>query len=505
LSEFNGQDGKVDTAKFGDRVRSAVIWRSGSQILAQIITWSSTLMVIRLLDPADYGLFAMTQVVLAFLAFLNGWGFASALVQSDTVDPFRLRQAFGLLLLLNAMLAAIQFFGAPIAAAYYGQPIVADLLRVQALIFLATPFIALPEVIMSRALDFRRQAVVNLFAALAGAGTALACALAGYGVWTLVYAPIALFWTRAIGLTLVARLLVWPSFNFRGCGQIIGFGSAILFSQLFWLVQSQSDILIAGSRFEPYALGLYAEALFLAQIFMAKFVPPLNEVAFPAYARIKHDPDAVRWSFLKTVRLLTLVAAPFYCGLAVTAAPMVETVFGAKWLGMVPYIQIIALALMLMTVQILFAPLANALGKPSLAMGNALSGAIIFPTAFLIGAQWGLIGMAWAWLVAAPLLLLITAYRSAPLIGVSVWEVARAMLPGLTPALAMAVGVGVAAQMMAPLGIAAPLRLVALVALGMALYAGLLWLLERDAISEVARLVVRRQPPAVDAAAQDAI
>ena len=80
---------------FGDRVRRAVIWRSGSQILAQIITWASTLLVIRLLNPADYGLFAMTQAILAFLTFLNGWGFASALVQSDSVDPFRIRQAFG--------------------------------------------------------------------------------------------------------------------------------------------------------------------------------------------------------------------------------------------------------------------------------------------------------------------------------------------------------------------------------------------------------------------------
>lgn len=505
-ADFKGSEmGGESAAAFGSRVRSAVIWRSGSQILAQIITWGSTLMVIRLLDPADYGLFAMTQVVISFLAFLNGWGFASALVQSDSIDPFRIRQAFGLLLVLNALLAAIQYFGAPIAAAYYGQPIVADLLQVQALMFLATPFIALPEVMMSRALDFRRQAFVNLFAALAGASTALACALAGYGVWTLVYAPIALFWTRAIGLTVVARLLVWPSFDFRGCGQIIGFGSAVLFSQLFWLVQSQSDIFIAGARFEPHALGLYAEALFLAQIFMAKFVPPLNEVAFPAYARIKHDRAAVRWSFLKTVRLVMLVAAPFYCGLAVTASPMVETVFGTKWLGMVPYIQIIALALMLMTVQILFAPLTNALGKPSVSMFSALSGAIMFPVAFLIGAEWGLIGMAWAWLIAAPLLLLVTALLSAPLIGVTLWDVGRAMLPGLAPALVMAVGVGLAAPAIVPIGLAAPGQLVALVALGVMLYGGLLWLLEREAIAEVLRLVRRRQPPAVDAATQDAI
>ncbi|WP_432768361.1 MAG: lipopolysaccharide biosynthesis protein [Sphingopyxis sp.] len=495
-ADFKAPDADSESAAaFGSRVRSAVIWRSGSQILAQIITWSSTLLVIRLLNPADYGLFAMTQVVLSFLAFLNGWGFASALVQSDSVDPFRIRQAFGLLLLLNALLAAVQYFGAPVAAAYYGQPIVADLLRVQALMFLATPFIALPEVMMSRALDFRRQAIVNLLAALAGAGTALGCALAGYGVWTLVYAPIALFWTRAIGLTIVARLLVWPSFDFRGCGHIVGFGSAVLMSQFFWLVQSQSDVFIAGGRFEPHALGLYAEALFLAQIFMAKFVPPLNEVAFPAYARIKGDMAAVRWNFLKTVRLLMLVAAPFYCGLAVTAAPMVETLFGVKWLGMVPYIQLLSLALLLMTVQILFAPVTNALGRPSISMFASLGGAILFPIAFLIGAQWGLVGMAWAWLIAAPLLLLITARLSAPLIGVSLGDIGRAMLPGLAPALVMAVGVGVAAQLLVPLGWAAPFRLMLLVGLGGVLYVALLWVLEREAIAEVLRLVLRRQMP----------
>lgn len=496
-AEIKAPDPQSESAgAFGDRVRNAVIWRSGSQILAQIITWASTLLVIRLLDPADYGLFAMTQVVISFLAFLNGWGFASALVQSDSLDPFRIRQAFGLLLLLNALLAAIQFFGAPVAAAYYGQPMVAELLRVQALIFLATPFIALPEVMMARKLDFRRQAFVNLAAALAGAGTALGCALAGFGVWTLVYAPIALFWTRAIGLTLVVRLLVWPSFNFKGCGQIIGFGSAILFSQLFWLVQSQSDVFIAGRRFEPHALGLYAEALFLAQIFMAKFVPPLNEVAFPAYSRIKNDPAAVRRGLIKTIRLLMLVAAPFYCGLAVTAAPIVETLFGMKWIGMVPYIQLIALALIFMTVQILFAPVNSALGKPSVSTRAALCGAILFPAAFLIGAQWGLIGMAWAWLVAAPLLLLVTARLSAPLNGVSLADVGRAMLPGLAPALIMAIAVGFAGEALAGFGLAAPIRLALLVALGALLYGVLLWLLEREALAEVIRLILRRAPAA---------
>ena len=64
-----------------NQVRSAVIWRSGTQILGQMLAWVSTFLVIRILSPSDYGLFAMTQVVLVLLNMLNGYGLASALIQ----------------------------------------------------------------------------------------------------------------------------------------------------------------------------------------------------------------------------------------------------------------------------------------------------------------------------------------------------------------------------------------------------------------------------------------
>ena len=142
-------------------VKNAVLWRSGSQIVAQTVAWGSTLAVVRILEPSDYGLFAMTQVVLAFLSFLNGYGFASSLIQEREVEPMRIRQGFGVLLLLNAGIAAIQLVIAPLAAAWYRQPLIADLLRVQALIYLATPFIALPEALLMRELDFRKPALVT--------------------------------------------------------------------------------------------------------------------------------------------------------------------------------------------------------------------------------------------------------------------------------------------------------------------------------------------------------
>ena len=125
---------------FAARVRNALAWRWGSQLIAQFITWGSTILVVRLLDPSDYGLFAMSQVVVTALSFLNGWSFASSLIQSDEVSERDIGQVFALLLVTNGVLAAIQLLLAPLVAQYYGQPEVARLLQVQALIFLAIPF-----------------------------------------------------------------------------------------------------------------------------------------------------------------------------------------------------------------------------------------------------------------------------------------------------------------------------------------------------------------------------
>src|SRR5690606_25331191 len=183
-------DASAPQSSLRDEVKNAVLWRSGSQIAAQLVAWCSTLAVIRILDPADYGLFAMTQVVLTFLNFLNGYGFASSLVQDREIDSRKVRQAFGLMLLVNAGIAVIQLALAPVAAEYYRQPIVADLLRVQALIFMTTPFIAMPEALLVREMDFKRPAVANLVGTSVSAAVALSCAIAGMGVWTLVWAPL---------------------------------------------------------------------------------------------------------------------------------------------------------------------------------------------------------------------------------------------------------------------------------------------------------------------------
>ena len=485
-------DGKARPS-LAAQVRTAVIWRSGSQIGTQIVSWASTLIVIRLLAPEDYGLFAMASVMLVLLNTMNGWGLASALIREEHVSEERLRQTLGMLVLLNGGLALIQFCAAPLVAMWFEQPMVAQLLRVQSLLYLAVPFCALPHAILSRRMDFRRPAQVRLAAALAGAGTALTGALSGWGVWTLVAAPLAMILTEAIGMTWAARAPVRPSFRFAGAGHIAGFGGVMTATQLFWFVQSQADVMIAGRVLDAHSLGVYTTGLFLAQLLAAKFVPPINEVAYAAYARQHADgtvADEGAGALLATIRLVMLIALPAYAGLAVVAPALVPVLLGEKWREIVPLLPILSAAMAMMTLQILFAPATNARGVPMAALRITMIGSVVMPLAFFTGSHFGVTGFAWGWVGGMAVLTAATVRLSGAIIGLRLGALARAVLPPAIAALAMAGLIALVLHWLPP--VPDLLALAIAVPLGVALYGGVLYLIAPERIAEALRFARNR-------------
>ncbi len=486
---------------FASRVRSAVIWRSGTQIFGQLVAWASTFFVIRILAPADYGLVAMTGVIALLLSLVNGYGFANAVIQRKEVDRHTLRQLLGLLVLLNGALAFAQILAAPYVADFFGEPMVASLLQIQALLYPTTPFIVLAYTVLSRSMEFRLQAQVNFTAAIAAALSAVALALLGWGVWTLVIAPLIGLYIRAIGLTLAAKSLMWPTFDFRGAGYIARFGGLVLLSQAFWFVQTQADIFILGRLYSAAELGVYSTALFLTQVFLTKMVPPLNEVAFSAYSRITDgEGGALSSAFLRSVQMIMMVGLPIFAGFAVTAEPLVLTVLGEKWAATIPFVILLAIAMPMKTMLTLFVPASNAIDRADLPVRNALAGAIIMPCAFLFALQWGVIGVGYAWIAGYLLVLSLAARWTLPALGVAFADVARVVWPALVAALLMA-GAVKAIDAGLP-AMAQWARLAALVMAGTVAYCAALFLLARKATLEVFHLVVKlKAPDAADPAA----
>lgn len=480
-----------DASGFATHVRTAVVWRWGAQVGAQIITWTSTFLVVRLLDPSDYGLFAMSQVVVTALAFLNGQSFATSIVQTDRLDDRRIGQVFGMLLFANGMLAAIQFLFASYAAAYFEEPLVAELLRVQAAIFLTIPFIALPSEWLARRLQFRKQGQVNIASAVVGALTALVLAWLGWGVWALIYAGLSIFVTRAAGLMFAAKLWVRPIFDPRGAWDLLTFGGTLTLCQLFWIIQSQSDVVVAGRFMDTHDLGLYTQALFLTLIVTGRFIPPINEVALAAYSQLHRAGQPLGPYFLKTARLVMMVSAPVYIGLALTSENAIMVLMGEKWTELIPIVAGLAIAMPAFALQLICSPVTNAMGRPRVYLFTSICGAIIFPAVFLWSVGAGAMGLVHAWWIGAPLLCAVTLAITLPRIAVSPIALFAALAPIALACAVMAAAV-LGLQHVAP--VSSPLFALALHAgAGAAAYAATFWLFYRGIVMETWAIVRNRK------------
>ncbi|MEL7199649.1 MAG: lipopolysaccharide biosynthesis protein [Pseudomonadota bacterium] len=482
-------------------MRNAVAWRYGGQIVAQVITWSSTILVVRLLDPSDYGLFAMSQVLITALAFMNGQSFASSLVRAAKVSEREVAQVFGLLLLLNISLAAAVFFLAPYSAAYFGEPQVVDLLRIQMVLFLIVPFMALPEAMLARKLKFRPQAIASMMGAVSGATVALVMAYLGYGVWALVYAPIVQFLVRALAVSFAAKIFTLPQLDFRGARAIITFGGTLTLCQLFWIIQSQSDIFIAGRQFETYELGLYSEALFVALIVTGRFLPPINEVSFPAYSELHNKGLPLAPYFARVQQTVALVVAPIYVGLSLTALDAVATLFGPKWIEMAPLLANLAVVMPIFAVQIVCAPSTNAIGKPWIYLTTSICGAIAFASCFAFGVAYGPAGLTYAWWVAAPALLIVTMILTLPNLKLTIFDLFMAWLPAAVSTGLMGVAVYL---VLAALPDWAPWwRLAAIVPVGVLVYASALWFIWPQVVKDSYQMLRQQKQPGQSSPLED--
>src|SRR5690606_27621767 len=286
--------------------------------------------------------------------------------------------------------------------------------------------------------------------------------------------------------------------RFAGAGRMFRFGLVLILSHLGWTIVTHADVFIASRSLGPHQLGLYAEALFLTTIVAWKFVPPLNEVAFPAYSRLQDNLPVLSAAFLKAVRLIMLVTCPLYLGLAVVAPEAVVVVLGAKWAAMAPLVTIIALAMPAMTLHTLFAPAVTAIGRPRITMEASLLGALVMPAAFATGVQWGATGLAWAWLVAFPVMPLYTFLRARGLLGIGAAQLGAAVAPGIGAAAAMA---GVVFALDSALGALHEWsRLVLLVIAGGLSYAAILYAGSRETLLGLVALVADRRAPSPEPA-----
>lgn len=472
------------------KVVSGLGWMAGANFLGQLITWTITIVVMRLLSPADYGLLAMSSVFVSFLLMMASAGLGPALIQATEIDDSKLGQILGLIIILNSGLFLLLFASAPLIATYFNENRLTVIIRVLSTQLVVSSFAVIPDAMLGRELKFKTRALIDLASNIAAGILTLVLAMSGYGVWSLVAGTMLSVSTKTIGLNLFAPHIRWPKLSFYGISPMLAFGGNVTAGRILWFFYSQADMFIAGKLLGKDALGFYSVAMHLASLPVQKISGVLNQVAFPAFSKIQNDPDFISSQVLKSVRILSFFSFPILWGISSVAPELVNLFLGGKWQQAILPLQILPAIMPLRMISNFLPAAVDAVGQPSVTVKNLVVASIVMPSAFFVGGHWGLEGLCIAWILVFPMVFVSNLLRIAPAINLKALAIFKAMAKPAIAGFLMCVAI-VTLRIVLPADEDTLLRLATMIGAGALVYGGAAFAFDRRGCKEVLALLRR--------------
>jgi PST family polysaccharide transporter len=362
--------------------------------LSKSSTLLMTVVLARILTPADFGLFALGLLVLNLFDFLRDLGVTGALVQRDerwarlVPTGMTLSVAFGVLLGVAAVALA------PLLASLLGYAELTPLVQVLAIGMVVTAAAAVPNALLRRQLDFRRRIVPEVAGTVVKTVVAIALAVAGTGVWSLVVGHV----LGAVATTALYWCIARPSAHFGYDGEIAGsllrFGIPLTTVGLVSFVVVSAPTAAIGRELGTEALGLYTLAYRLPELLVLNMCVVIGEVLFSALSRIQHDKHALAGTYVAAVAAVMAVAAPLGLGMAAVAPDIIVLLYGATYSSAADELAVLAVYVVVYAASFHSGDVYKAIGRPVILTYMTIGGLVVLLPAVWIAAQHSTIAVA---------------------------------------------------------------------------------------------------------------
>jgi len=461
-----------------------IAWQGGVKWMVQLVTWATTIVVARILSPADYGLLSMSNVLLTFITLLSESGLGITVVRTRAITDEQVAQINSAAVLMGVACFAIACLVAVPVGRFYRAPELPAVIVAMSFALVVAGFRVVSGALLQRDLRFPRLAVIDGMQGLIQAFATLILAKLGFRYWSLVLGSL---FGASIGtaVTVATRpyKFSWP--RRETLRPVFTFTREVLGARLLWYIYQDSDFVVAGRRLGRQALGVYSYAWTLASLPVDKITAMVGTVTSPVFAAVQDDHVALRRYFLTVTEGLATLTFPLTIGIALVASELVPVILGPKWTAVTLPLQALAAYASIRTITPIAGHALVVLGETKFGVRLGIVDAIGLPTAFYIGSHWGTTGIAIAWAIAHPILVYIPSsiwlFRR---LEVSWSSYVRALWPAISGCLVMTVAVPLV-RMVVPTGLATGLRLALEVLAGATAYAACLFLFHRARVDKV--------------------
>ncbi|HEX4425350.1 MAG TPA: lipopolysaccharide biosynthesis protein, partial [Terriglobales bacterium] len=444
---------------------------------AQIVSWASLLVVVRVLAPADFGLVAMSGAFYSFLRLAGEFGIPITIMTLRDLTDEEIAQLHSVAVMLGVGAFLVACACAWPVAFFFKTPRVVPVIVVSCLALIPLAMRSVPEGVMSKELRFKPLSWFNAIRDMVAAITTVALALLGFSYWSLVIGNLLSVTLRSVLIFAACRQrFAWP--NFAAVKRPLLFSWHVLVSTFAWSSYNTLDNVTVGRVLGQASLGFYGMAWTLANMPLEKVVSLVTTI-IPSYlAKVQKEPAELRRYLHTLTEALALATFPATIGLALVARELIPIALGRKWDSMIVPLEVLCLYTAFRSIEALMPKLLTAVGNARFVMWVELSALVIMPISFYLGSHWGVGGVAVAWL-AYPVATAPLYWKTLKTIQMKPSEYFSAVRPGLDGAIAMAIAVGLL-KWKIPASEPAVLRLILEMAVGAIVYTGTVFLLHRD-------------------------
>lgn len=351
-----------DSIALSSRVAHGVMWMGGGRIVVRLLGFVSTLILARLLLPADFGVVALATSVIAILELLTSFTFEIALIQKADLARSHLDTVWTLTLLFNTVIAALLLLLAAPAAHFYREPRLEPVLYALSLNQIISGFANIGTVYFRRQLNFSKDFILQVSTKVAGFLTTVPLAFVLRNYWALVLGML----VANLATTTVSYVMhsYRPRLSLSAWRELLGFSVWLLLNNFFTFLRNRSADLIIGRLLGAYSVGVFSLSYEIASLPTTEGVAAINRVVFPAYIKVGQDEHALQQAFANVLSVIAVIMLPLTVGIASVAGLAVAFLLGDRWTAAGPIVAALAIYSALSCLQTNTGPVYNALGKP---------------------------------------------------------------------------------------------------------------------------------------------
>jgi PST family polysaccharide transporter len=363
--------------------------------LAKLPFQAASLLVLpRLLQPVDYGIYAMVDPIVAICGLVLSFGITQALVQAPGLQRAQMSGLFWMMAGAGVFSALLFLAASPFIGAFFSEPRAGHVAAASASFLVIAGLSNIPEALLVRQMKFGWLAIISLASVATGLVASVIAAMMGAAYWSLTIGYAATVLTTLVGGWMAVGW--WPveKPEFRGLKTYLKFGGAVMSSDVATLVAREADAILIGRFAGAAQLGFYDRGNKLTLIPIQRIHRVLETLMVPILSRIRDEGERYRYAYLRVIRQLMLFATPGVTAVAVTAPVLIPFLIGEQWAPAAPIFTWLALSAWHRPVSLTMNFLFISQGRARDYFVWSVFSAVTSVASFIVGLRWGAVGVA---------------------------------------------------------------------------------------------------------------